>query len=468
MCSQVIPYGIVCGLGLLLGTAVSYALIPTVANILAVQSGFSYTPVFDIKAACLTVCIILAAVLIFTLLASGKIRKLEPINAIRGINPAKVSAKNRFPLDTAKGSVGWNLMLKQAGSSAGRNVLLFAVTFVMMILLGFTGVLLYNVNIRPLNFLTTLSEELPDVRVQSDAAHFEDLKAKIQADGIRAVECGTVMAEYADGSIPMIVCEDYALLENDICYAGKHPENENEIAVGSKFDGTYCIGDSFHITLNGTSHNYRISGFIQSVNNNGLIAELTDAGYGALSDTPLYTLNLYTDCTDTDAYVEKFSSTYADYTVSVSNAAQEREAMQAMYTSLITVVAVLLFLISVLLILLILYVIMRSMTASLRNDFGICKAMGFTSRQFILQTVGSITPVVLIGSVLSAVLGIWYLPAMFRGIFSVIGAQKNNFELPVTVLLLTAVILTAVNIVIGTLLCRPIRKITAYSLIKEG
>lgn len=468
MCSQVIPYGVVCGLGLLLGTAISYMLIPSIANVLAMQSGFSYTPVFDGKAACLTVCIILATVLIFTLLASGKIRKLEPINAIRGINPAKAAMKNRFPLDTSKGSVGWNLILKQAGRSAGRNVLLFAVTFVMMILLSFTSVLLYNVNIRPKNFLTTLSEELPDIRVQSDAEHFDDLRAAVGSDGIRAVRYGTVIAEYADGSIPMIVCEDYSQLENDICYAGHHPNDQNEIAVGSKFDGEFSIGDQFTITLNGTSADYRICGFTQSVNNNGLIAELTDDGYGALSDTPLYELNLYTDGTDTDGYVDKLNGEYAVYTVSVSNAAKETRAMQSMYASLITVVAALLFIITVLLILLILYVIMRSMTASLRTDFGICKAMGFTSRQLILQTVGSITPVVLIGAILSAVLGIWYLPAMFDGIFSGIGALKNNFEMPVGVLLLAAVILTAVNIVIGTLLCRPIRKITAYSLIKEG
>ena len=57
---------------------------------------------------------------------------------------------------------------------------------------------------------------------------------------------------------------------------------------------------------------------------------------------------------------------------------------------------------------------------------------------------------------------------MFDGIFSVIGAQKNNFEIPVTVLIVTALVLTAVNIIIGVLLCRPIKKITAYSLIKEG
>ena len=139
-----------------------------------------------------------------------------------------------------------------------------------------------------------------------------------------------------------------------------------------------------------------------------------------------------------------------------------------MYSSLITIVAALLFVITVLIILLILYVIMRSMTSSLKTDFGIYKAMGFTSRQLIMQTVGSITPVVLIGSLLSAVLGIAYLPTMFGGIFSVIGAHKNNFEIPVYVLLIMAVILTIVNIVIGTLLCRPIKKITAYSLIKEG
>lgn len=139
-----------------------------------------------------------------------------------------------------------------------------------------------------------------------------------------------------------------------------------------------------------------------------------------------------------------------------------------MYSSLITIVALLLFVMTVLIILLILYVIMRSMISSLKTDFGIYKAMGFTSRQLIIQTAGCITPVVLAGSVLSAALGIAYLPMMFTGIFSVIGAPKNNFEIPIAVLLIMAVILTSVNIVIGIWLCRPIKKITAYSLIKEG
>ena len=176
MFGQVIPYVLVCGIGLALGVALSYALIPVVANVLAVQSGFSYTPVFDIAAACITVITILTAVFVFTVLASKKIKRLEPINAIRGIDPLKPIGKNHFPLDTSAGGVGLNLILKQASESVGRNVLLFAVTFVMMILLTFTGVLLYNVNVRPYNFLTTLSEELPDIRVRVEEEHFDELE----------------------------------------------------------------------------------------------------------------------------------------------------------------------------------------------------------------------------------------------------------------------------------------------------
>lgn len=469
---QVIPYGAVCGAGLVVGTALSYAVIPAVANILAVQSGFSYTPVFDGKAACVSSFSILLVVLLFTILAAGKIRHLEPINAIRGIDPLKPASKKHFPLDASKGPVALNLICKQSSASAGRNILLFAVTFVMMILLAFTGVLFYNVNIRPENFLTTLSEELPDIRVRSDEEHFEHLKELMQKDGVKAVGYGMVMAEYADGSIPAIVCEDFSKLENDICYAGAHPRIADEIAIGSAFAGDYSIGDRFKLTLNGTTHEYTISGFIQSVNNNGTIAELTDEGYANLSDAPLYALNLYLNAystsEDIDGYVDKLNDEYADDVVSVSNAAKETKAMQTMYSSLITIVALLLFVITVLIILLILYVVMRSMTSSLKTDFGIYKAMGFTSRQLILQTVGSITPVVLLGSILSAVMGMAYLPAMFDGIFSVIGAQKNNFEISLAVLLMMAVLLTAVNILIGTLLCSPIKKITAYSLIKEG
>lgn len=466
--SQVMPYVIVCGVGLIAGVALSYGLIPIVAGVLAVQSGFSYAPTFDIAAALITVLTILAVVFIFILTAAGKIRKLEPINAIRGIDPLKPAGKNRFPLDSSKGSVGFNLMLKQASASAGRNILLFAVTFILTALLAFTSVLFFNVNIRPENFLTTLSEELPEVRVKAVKGKTEELLSVLEDKNVKAVKYGVSSVEYPDGNVPIIICEDFSQLENDIMYKGNHPTSLGEIAIGSAFGDDFSIGDTFTLTPGGKEYEFTVTGFIQSVNNNGLIAEITDEGYFKMTDEALETFNIYlAENMDVSEFVQKLENEHSDCAASVSNAEKETESMQMMYSSLITLVAAVLFIITVFIVMLILYVVLRSMLTSLKTEFGIYKAMGFTSGQLITKTVGSITPIVLGGALISSLLGIFYLPAMFNGIFGVLGAVKNNFEIPVFLLIVMAAVLTAVNIVIGIILCRPIKRISPYSLIKE-
>lgn len=466
--SQVIPYVIVCGIGLITGVALSYLLIPVVASILAVQSGFSYVPEFDFFAALITVITILAIVFLFILLAAKKIKKLEPINAIRGIDPLKPAGKNHFPLDTAKGTISVNLILKQTFESTGRNILLFAVTFVLMILLAFTGTLLFNVNVKPENFLTTLSEELPDIRVQAEKGKADELISMLEKENVKAVKYGTITTEYTDGNISTIICEDFSQLENDIAYKGRHPENADEIAIGSAFASDYAVGDTYTLLLDSKEYEFTVTGFIQSVNNNGLIAEITDKGYARMTDEALETYNLYlADSADIPTLIQKLENDYGEFTANVSNAAKETESMQMMYSSLITIVAIVLFIITVLIVVLILYVILRSMLTSMKTDFGIYKAMGFTSDQLMMRTVGSITPIILVGAVASALLGILYLPAMLGGIFGVLGAMKNNFEIPVLLLLAMAVILTTVNVIISMILCRPIKKINPYSLIKE-
>lgn len=466
--SQVIPYVLVCGIGLAVGVALSYLIIPVIAYMLAVQSGFSYEPQFDILAALITVVTILLVVFVFILTAAGKIKKLEPINAIRGIDPLKPAGKNHFPLDTSSGAIGMNLILKQTCESPGRNIILFAVMFVLMILLAFTGVLLFNVNVRPQNFLTTLSEELPDIKVQAESEKADELILALEKENVKAVKYGVVMAEYTEGNIPVIVCENFSELENDISYEGRNPENADEIAIGSEFAGDYAVGDKFTLSFDSEDYEFTVTGFIQSVNSNGLISEITDEGYARMSDNAFETFNLYLDDgADISAFVKKLENDYDELTANVNNAAKDTESMQMLYSSLITIVAVILFIITVFIVMLILYVILHSMLTSMKTDFGIYKAMGFTSGQLMMRTVGSITPVVLGGALASALLGNLYLPAMFDGIFSVIGAMKNNFEIPVILLIIMAVILTAVNIVIGMILCHPIKKINPYSLIKE-
>ena len=138
-----------------------------------------------------------------------------------------------------------------------------------------------------------------------------------------------------------------------------------------------------------------------------------------------------------------------------------------MYAGIVSAVTVVLFVISVLMVLLVLYVIIHSVISRRRQEFGIYKAIGYTSRQLTIMTAARFVPALALSAVLSAVAGIWYLPVINQFIFRQIGAIKNHFVISIWILLVMALVFTAVAFFISVLLAAPIKKITAYSLLKE-
>ena len=76
-------------------------------------------------------------------------------------------------------------------------------------------------------------------------------------------------------------------------------------------------------------------------------------------------------------------------------------------------------------------------------------------------------PVSIIAIMLSSALALCYMPVIYQFIFETLGVMKNNIEISFGFLMLFAVAQILVNIMISIILCMPIRKISAYALIKE-
>ena len=76
-------------------------------------------------------------------------------------------------------------------------------------------------------------------------------------------------------------------------------------------------------------------------------------------------------------------------------------------------------------------------------------------------------PVSIIAIMFSGVLALFYMPAIYQFIFETLVVMKNNIEISLVFLVLFAVVQILVNIMISIILCMPIRKISAYALIKE-
>ncbi|MDE7133120.1 MAG: ABC transporter permease [Lachnospiraceae bacterium] len=439
--SVVMPYMLVGVAATLIGTTLSYAVLPSVAGILAIQSGFSYTPDFDIMAMLIVILTLTCTILLFSYLSAGKIHRLEPINAIRGIT---------------------------GDESAGQNILLFIVSFGIMVLLSFAGTLLYNVNVKPDNFMNTLSEELPSVIFTAEDEKMTELKELLENDNRvkHFMEYASVPVSYEDGILTAFVCEDFSKATNDICYEGKSPVKENEIAVGNAISDRFSIADKIELTVGNKSTDYIITGYVQSVNNAGAVCQLTSEGYEKIGEAT-NSVNVYLYDKNAEEFINEYEENHDALIKSSVNFEQMSENGQVMYTGIVSVIVIILFVISVLMVLLVMYVIINSMISRRRQEFGIYKAIGYTNRQLTVKTALSFIPVVAVASIISVIAGLWYLPEINNIIFSLIGAVKNHFEVSVWILIIFAVMFTTVAFVISILLSAPIKKITAYSLLKD-
>ena len=449
----------------------SYALLAVLISILGVQSGFVFDVRFDALSFFGVAAVLAGVVTVFTWLSAGRIKKTQPIDGLRGNTGGKYRKKNHFPLDETKGSTKLLLVLKQIFACKKQNVMLALVNFVLTVLVAFSGTLFFNVAIKPDNFMRALSDETPDVIMQVCDDRTDDLLAVLERDS--RVENAL---QYLSGSVKMeettvtaLACSDFSKVRNDVCYAGRNPEVAHEIALGSAFGEKYKIGDSVCVTVGDITRQFEVVGFVQSVNRMGELCELSLEGYQTLFENDL-TPDLYVylhSNVDAAAVAEGYKTAYPDLVASTIDARKMMEESQKMYMDITVILVVVIFVVTILVVLFILYIVIKSLLVKRRQELGIYKAMGYTSWQLMVQTAGSFLPVSIAAILLSSVLALCYMPGIFDAIFGALGVMKNHIEISFGFLMLFAVIQIAINMIISFVLCMPIRKISAYALIKE-
>lgn len=439
--SVVLPYLMVALIASLLGVIASYGILPSLSELLTLQAGFSFRLLFDIKGFICVEIILIFIVAVFTYTAARRIKKLQPINAIRGNRGGK------------------------------QNALLFGVSFVLAILVAFASTLFYNVIVKPNNFISTLSEEMPEIIIypkeQYEAALLSDLQSHSEIKNVLKYMMGTVNID--DVPVTVFACEDFSRVSNDLCYLGENPNEKNEIALGSVFEGKYKLGEQIEIQNGDISCSYEITGFVQSVNHQGNVCEFSMEGYAALnSETIVPSLYVYLqDGTEVERLIEEMEERYGDMISNLVNYQKMTETTQEMYSGITSIIVIVIFVLTILITLFVLYIVIKTLLVQRKQELGIYKAIGYSNWQLMMQLMGSFLPSSVLAVLLSSGLGFIYVPQMNQFIFQTIGAMKNNMEVSFPFLLIFAFIQIVVNLIISISLTNPIRKISAYALIKE-
>lgn len=467
--SSILPYiicGVICST---LGITLSYFLLPVLSNIIEMQSGFIWKLKIDIIANILVFIINILLITLFTLMASLKIRKLNPINAIRGILK-KSNNKNHFEIEKTKGNMHYILILKNFINTKKQNILLGIVLFFITIVTSFLGILFYNVNMNPTNFIDTLVEEHPSVIVSSD----KDLRGFLSKESnVKNVlyydESGSL--NYNGNSYKTFVAENFDNLANDLCYEGNNPRSNEEVAIGSKIALTnnINIGDYITLTKHGVNKKYKVVGFIQSVNYFGEIMEMTLDGYKELEeDYEPKSMYIYLENEDkVEDFITDIKNKYTDDITYTMNYVESMNSAMEMFIPLISIMCLLIIGITLLLIYLILYILLNGIITRKKQELGIFKAIGYENKQLVRQLVGGFIPSVIISTLLGLIVSKLFINNIYSMIFKAVGAYKVSFEYPIFVFVIIVLFLIISTIIIGNILARKIKKISVYSLIKD-
>ena len=472
VCSLILQFLGLTLLTAIVGSALSYAIFPAINTMMIAQTGIPYAIRFLPLPILISVVILCAAVVVAVLLASLKMRKIEPIVALRAGVQTHNFKRNFVPLDKTKAPVNLALALKTTLSGVKHNITMCITMLVLSLIVVFSGLMTENVIVDMKPFLNLIVGETADSCINVQTEVEEDFVSTLQADGRveKVYLYNSLNVSHAGGAELMAtVCDDFAKVNNQsVIYKGRFPRFDNEIAIAGKYakEKGFKVGGEIDITANGKTEKYLISGLTQITNNLGRDCLLTRAGYerlGELSNVSYY-INLKSG-TDIDAFNAEMKTRFKGYVNTTINVDTTIQGAASVYVSLMTIIVIAILALSAIIIAFVLYLLVRTMLNNKKRDYGILKSLGFTTKQLVLQTALSFMPAVIISTVVGVIISCIAINPLMSLFLSSMGIMKCTFEVPLLFSSLAGIGLIMLSFGIACLLSLKVRKIAPRSLL---
>ena len=455
-----------------LGIGLSYILFPFLNAMMISQTGIPYEVGF-LPLPCLFTLVILGAAVALTVwLASRRIKKIDPILALRQGIQTHNFQKNHVPLEKTGMPLQLALALKSTLSGFRQNVTVCATMLVLSLMVVFSGLMIENmiVDIKP--FLYMVVGEIADSCINVNVGVEEDFLQEMAADAdVEKIYLYSMMNVRHVGGVELMatLCDDFAKVNNqDVCIEGRFPRYDNEMAIAAKYarEKDLKIGDEITLTVGEREENYLITGFTQMTNNLGKDCLLTREGYEKMGD--LQNLSFYINLgegVDLETFHERVKEQFAGDINATIDIQSIISGTASVYVTLLTVIVCAILLLGVVIIAFVLYLLVRTRLSRKKRDYGIMKALGFTTGQLILQTALSFMPAVILSVAVGlAACGLIINPLMAL-FLSGIGIVKCTFTVPAGFITAAGAGLAALAFGIACLLSLRIRKIQPSALL---
>ena len=468
--SLILQFGLLTFVGLFLGVILGYFFMPFITNMLVAQSGIPYCVKFNLLSTLMTIFFIPMVVLFIVLLSLRKINKLEPIVALRDGLVAHNFKKNHVPLDKSRFSINTSLSFKGMFKNAKQNIISFVTVLFLCFLMVISMAMYQNFSRDPK--LSLLTFEIVDGVISIDKSAKNDFVNDLKSDNdITKYEYLTMYTIQDNDFNPFAayIMEDPNLINNkDNCYKGRYPKYDNEVAISGKYakDKGYNIGDKVEFGVGDKKFSYLITGFIQSTNYFGRECLFLEAGAKHIIDVDGLDPTYYFD-SDVDAsiIIDRYNQKYGDKVLTTLNFEELIKGQMDTFISVANLMVVVISIIVGFIIVLVLYLLMKTLIYNRRYEYGILKAIGFKSRDLIVQNVLSFMPTIVIATLIGTVISYYatnpYIGLMMRSF----GIMKCTMVLPMDLLIISVVFIILISLISTILMSLKIKDIEPCDLL---
>ncbi len=474
--SILLQFGGVAAVGGVAGIVASSLLMPILSDVMETQSAMVWNPGFHTTIAAATMGFAELAVLLVSLHAARRIFRLHPLTALRGGMETHSFKKNGIPLDASHGPLPFLLAMKRLLRTKGQSVMILLI-MASVTYASVTGVAIYyNIGVKTNEFVASIVGEVPDVVLginDKDEADALVKRLRERGDVRKAIGYGNVDAVAEDEATTSLVVKDCDELEGFLLIGGRYPKHDNEMAASDvfmKLTGKK-IGDEVSVGQGADKKDFFISGRIQSIvnNENGNVVLMTYDGFTSVY--PEYKFNqIYVylkSNVGTPDFIERIRSDEGALIVETIDMQDLVDANFGSMSGVFAIVATVILIITIVVVVLVLYLVIKTLILHRKREFGIQKAVGFTTFQIMNQIALGLAPVTLFGVVLGGVSGIALLGALIGLLVEGMGVARVNVTVPVGWTVATCIILWTLSYTVSMLVARRIRRISAYALVSE-
>ncbi|MBO6115293.1 MAG: FtsX-like permease family protein [Lachnospiraceae bacterium] len=468
------------GIGTFIGILMAYLAFPVLEeNVIRQVSGMVWENKFYAGYTLEIIVIFLVVIAVVVYLSTGKVKKLHPATALRFGLASNSFKKNVLPLGETKGNLNVLLALKSSLQSMGQNIVIFGILTAVAFLTIFSGVLFYNTKIDMNNFQRLLQGDSPDSYVYLKDMSSDKVKDIIEeismmdevkeAYGLSSIDSPA----YVNGYETTFIYTDKPEFVYCGVYEGKMLKEDNEAVLGSisaKKAGV-GVGDEIEVKVAGKTERFLVTGLQQAVYGMGERIYVTEGGAKKLGiDTNYSYIRVRVkdaNVKNVDEFNERVKIELGDVVTETENYFEKTRSVDNVPVYAVRFVVMIIALMNIIVVIVVIRLLLKSVFVKKEKEFGIKKAVGFTSSQLRIQLALSLTPTCIIASLFGAVLGHCLINPLFELVFRSFGIMKSDLIMKPVLIILSVVAVSILVFAASYIMSGKMKRVSVYNLIQE-